>query len=168
MDRPIPDSYWVERGQFLAGEYPGSEDLDNAVAKVASLREAGVDFFLDLTEAGERGLRPYEHLIEGTGVTYQRFPVKDLTCPAHHEMSTILDTIDAALADGRTVYLHCWGGIGRTGTVVGCYLVRHGSPPDAALAQIAAWRSGTPDGRRESPETQEQRDFVLGWNEKVT
>ena len=41
-------------------------------------------------------------------------------------MTRILDDVDAALADGGAVYVHCWGGIGRTGTVVGCWLVRHG------------------------------------------
>ena len=168
MDRPIPNSYWVEPGRFLAGEYPGSEDPDKAAAKVARLQEAGVDFFLDLTEAGEGGLLPYQHVIEGTGATYRRFPIADWSCPARHEMSSILDTIDAAIADGRTVYVHCWGGIGRTGTVVGCYLVRHGWTADAALTQIGAWRDGTPDGHRTSPETPEQKRFVLGWSEKVT
>ena len=38
----------------------------------------------------------------------------------------ILDEIDGAILNGKTVYVHCLGGIGRTGTVVGCYLVRHG------------------------------------------
>ena len=31
-------------------------------------------------------------------------------------MQEILDAVDRALAAGRNVYLHCWGGIGRTGT----------------------------------------------------
>ena len=40
------------------------------------------------------------------------------------------------LAGGRTVYLHCRGGIGRTGTVLGCYLVRQGQTAEEALASI--------------------------------
>ena len=35
------------------------------------------------------------------------------------------------------VYVHCWGGIGRTGTTVGCWFVRHGRTGDQALAEIA-------------------------------
>ena len=57
----------------------------------------------------------------------------------------ILDDLDQALADGHRVYLHCFGGIGRTGTVVGCYLVRHGMTGNEVLEQIAAWRRGTPE-----------------------
>ena len=36
-------------------------------------------------------------------------------------MVAILDSLDTAIADEHTIYLHCWGGIGRTGTVVGCW-----------------------------------------------
>jgi protein-tyrosine phosphatase len=63
------------------------------------------------------------------------------------------------------VYVHCFGGIGRTGTVVGCYLVRHGADAETALAEIARRRQGTPDGYRRSPETNEQRQFVLTWRD---
>jgi protein-tyrosine phosphatase len=143
---------------MLAGKHPGSEGVNEAAAKLAHLREAGVDLFLDLTEAGEGDLPSYEHLIEDTGATYQRFPIADWSCPASQEMSSILDTIDAAIAAGRTVYAHCRGGIGRTGTVVGCYLVRHGWPAGEALTQVAEWREG-------SPETEEQRRFVREWRE---
>ena len=73
-------------------------------------------------------------------------------------MTTILDALDSALAAGHTVYLHCHGGRGRTGTVVGCWLVRHGLTGEQALDRIADLR-----GDDESPETDEQRAFVLNW-----
>jgi protein-tyrosine phosphatase len=80
-------------------------------------------------------------------------------------MVAILNTLEAALQAGRGVYIHCYGGIGRTGTVVGCFLVRRGLSGEAALRQIAGWREGTPDGWKRSPETDEQREFVLNWKE---
>ena len=43
------------------------------------------------------------------------------------------------------MYLHCWGGVGRTGTVVGCWLVRHGRTGDEALGSS---RSGGRGCRR--------------------
>jgi protein-tyrosine phosphatase len=61
-------------------------------------------------------------------------------------------------------YVHCWGGIGRTGTVVGCWLVaREGLTTDAALQRIAELRKDTPDRGLGSPETKLQRRFVLQW-----
>ncbi len=75
----------------------------------------------------------------------------------------ILDTLDGALAAGHIVYLHCWGGIGRTGTVVGCHLVRHGMTSEQALAEIARLRRDTPDAGKVSPETPAQTRLVLRW-----
>jgi len=158
---PIPGSYWVAPARLLAGEYPSELDEAEAEEKRALLAQAGVDFFLDLTEEGE--LPPYEGRI--APLEHRRMHIRDFGCPSRGEMRAILDTIDDALARGRRVYVHCWGGIGRTGTVIGCWLVRHGRRPHDALALIAERRRDMPAGRRRSPETDEQRLFVEGWEE---
>ena len=82
-------------------------------------------------------------------------------------MVKILDTIDEALAEGHTVYVHCWGGIGRTGTVVGCHLVRHGKQGEEALEEIARWWQTIEKRPRHprSPETEAQVDYILNWRE---
>ena len=60
-------------------------------------------------------------------------------------MNAVLDMLDTALQAGQAVYLHCWAGIGRTGTVVGCYLVRHGLTGEQALARLVTLRAGLGD-----------------------
>ena len=80
------------------------------------------------------------------------------------EMTAILDAIDGHLADGRTVYVHCWGGVGRTGTVIGCWLARHGRQGEPALARLRElWRECPKSATRKSPETEEQERYVLEW-----
>lgn len=145
---------------------PGRETLDALLA-------SGVTCFIDLTEPGEMigdwliGDRlsvnqSTSQPVNQSPITNYQFPIKDYGIPTPSEMKTILDTLDAALAAGHTVYLHCHGGRGRTGTVVGCWLVRQGLTGEQALARIAELR-----GDHESPETEAQRAFVLGWGEKV-
>ena len=172
-ERPIERCYWVEPGCLLAGVYPGAKDPQEARTKVRKLLEAGVSFFVDLTEEGE--LVPYEPILReeaeamGKVVEYHRMPIRDLTAPTPEVMAHILDTIDAALEDGHVVYVHCWGGKGRTGTVVGCYLVRHGMAGEEALETIRRLRSNMPlakDRDKPSPETPEQRALVLNWSEE--
>ncbi|MBN1137060.1 MAG: dual specificity protein phosphatase family protein [Anaerolineae bacterium] len=90
-------------------------------------------------------------------------PIRDGDTPAAEGMKRILDAIDAAIEQGCAVHVHCWGGIGRTGTVVGCCLVRHGMSGPQALAEIARRRAGTPGGHRCSPETDEREQSVLSW-----
>lgn len=168
--KAIPDSYWVLPGRFLAGEYPCSLDEGEAWRKARWLLEMGVSFCLDLTQAGEAGLRPYAPLLFeaaaalGRQVAHERMPIPDMTAPTAEAMRRTLDVLDAALAQGQVVYAHCYGGIGRTGTLVGCYLARHGLIyGEATLAYIADLRRGTPDGWKRSPETEAQRQLVTGW-----
>jgi predicted protein tyrosine phosphatase len=80
-------------------------------------------------------------------------------------MKKILDTLDQLLKDGRKIYIHCWGGVGRTGTTVGCYLIRHGKTGEEALAQLAVWWQHVPKHslHPRSPETDEQVKFILDW-----
>ena len=134
--RPIEYCYWVEPGQFLAGEYPMVKDDEAASRdKLAALAEAGVNTFIDLTEDGE--LSPYSQWLD-SDQTYYRFPIWDVDIPDTPGITTkILDTIDTHIAKGEVVYLHCWGGVGRTGTVVGCWLTRHGYPGSPALERLA-------------------------------
>ncbi|NJK78886.1 MAG: hypothetical protein HC914_02815 [Chloroflexaceae bacterium] len=167
--QPIAKSYWVLPGQLLASEYPGSQHIHDARTKVHQFLEAGFTSFIDLTEPNE--LIPYTSLLEKeainyrTQVQYQRLPIVDQSVPRPDRMQEILDAIDQALAMGHKVCVHCWGGVGRTGTVIGCYRVRNGWSWQAALGDIA-WRFGqTPKHQRPAPENHMQREFIRTWHE---
>lgn len=170
---PIPNSYWVRPGRLAAGEYPGDFRRRDATVKVRTLLEAGIDHFIDLTQERD-GLEPYEPIAceqaraLGRTVRHERHPVRDMSVPRRAEdMAAILDAVDDALDQGSTVYVHCWGGIGRTGTVIGCWLVRHGLTGDGALQQIAEWWQHVDKSRlhRQSPQTHQQRAYIRAWTE---
>ena len=168
-NRPIPESYWVEPGRFLAGEYPGHFDGEGTRKRIDALIEAGFDMFMDLTRPEE--IPPYtgtlfdEARVYEVEITYHRFPIGDFGLPTPGQMKSILDTLDESLQAGHKIYLHCWGGIGRTGTTVGCYLVRRGRTGEEALNQLADWWKKVPKSRRhpQSPETQSQVEFIRNW-----
>ena len=147
--------YSVEPGRLFAGPYPHARE------RIIRLRNLGVTLFLDLTEPGEYGSLPYDC----DGIRAVRRPMRDFTAPSRGEMRNILDLIDSELAGGGVVYLHCYGGIGRTGTVVGCYLIRHGTPPEDAIETIRRLRARAGCADWPAPESEEQRRLVESWRD---
>lgn len=166
LTKPFPRSYWVLPGRLLAGEYPGSALLHEAYEKTRSLLNLDIDTFIDLTL--DDHLDPYEPVLRREAFrqqkpySYLKFGFLDMSAPSRRDMKNILDALDDRIEKSRNIYLHCWGGIGRTGTVVGCFLARHGITGQAALDEIGRLRLAVPGGRA-SPETDEQRRMVLGW-----
>ena len=170
---PIPESYWVVPGKFLAGEYPAGHYTSEFEARqrLDSFLEAGFNTFINLTTPEE--LPPYDSMLREEAKFYEmkiqhhRFAIGDFGLPTQKGMIATLNAIDSALGAGRKVYVHCWAGVGRTGTTVGCYLVRHGLSGGDALRQLAEWWQTVPKHERHkrSPENNAQMAFVLGWQE---
>lgn len=155
-ERPLW-TYWVTPGQLLAGPYPG------LLGPVDALVAAGIQSFVDLTHPGEKP--PYEHLLPG-GVHYRRVPIDDHGTPnSQDHMSTILAHIREQVEAGRPVYIHCHAGIGRTGTVAGCWLSEAGFPGEQALTELnRLWQQSVVSrawGR--VPETAGQKAYVQRW-----
>ena len=176
MERPFDRTYWVLDGKLLAGCYPGDADLDKARGKLSAMLDFGVRHFVNLMEPDERDwygqlFAPYNtvarELAQARGIelSFSRFAIRDLEVPRRVLMEEILRDIDRAVDSGRTVYVHCFGGRGRTGSVVGCWLVRHGAASGAeALERIGELRLVIPEAvRGPSPETPGQAAFVRGW-----
>ena len=168
--RPHANCYWVIPGRLLAGEHPGTVAEVEVPGRIDALLDAGVRQFVDLTEEGER-LAPYVGTLRERAearrlrASHRRFAIRDFGVPSEALMRTALDAIYGALSAGEPVYLHCWGGIGRTGTVVGCLLREQGLAADEALAVIALkWCAMEKRVRHPtSPEWPEQFAYIDRW-----
>lgn len=170
--KPFERSYWVIPGKLLAGCYPGDLDARDAAARLAGLLDVGIRCVVALTEVTEGGhdgkpFAPYEPILKalakarGVRVKVERHAIRDMGVPTLDEMRRTLDAIDAHVEAGKPVYVHCWGGYGRTGTVVGCWLARHGvAAGREVLERLQKLRRGL---RGESPQTDAQRVMVATW-----
>jgi hypothetical protein len=160
---PFDRAYWVLPGQLLAGYVPVKPD------------PAGIRTFVNLMHDDEQNyagqvIPGYEQALAeeaaalGVVATAHRLPIVDLDVPTEAHMQRVLDVLDAALVASRPAYVHCWGGRGRTGTVVGCFLARHGyASGQRALDFVQHLRRTDAKSDTRSPETPAQCQFVREW-----
>ncbi len=166
---PFPSAYWVVPDKLMAGGFPGSTDEQARKMKLNGLIKIGIKAVVNLMEEKERNYQGqffdnYAPALEMSGVETKRFPIKDLSVPSVQLMTAILDSIDEFHRQGKIVYIHCWGGVGRTGTVIGCYLIRHRLANSSNIFDmIKNLKKSTSIAERQSPETNEQRLFVMNW-----
>ncbi len=168
---PIDRSYWVEPGLLLAGAFPGSPDENETDRRIGAFLDAGIRTFVNLMfpdEVDHDGnlFRPYAPVVEakarvaGFEARCLRFPIRDMSTPRHETMDEILAAVHDSHASGAPAYVHCWGGKGRTGQVVGVHLIAQGrATAQNFVERIAELRRNDPGGGF-SPETPAQIGFV--------
>jgi len=169
---PFKQSWWIDRKGVIGGRYPGTTDPAESARDLARLLDVGVHVVINLQEPHETNdkgqtFANYEPALKqlaaarGVPVEVMRFPIHDNAVPTPALMREILDAIDRALRAGQRVYVHCWGGHGRTGTVAGCWLKQCGAACEDAFAAIKAARSHDDALKKQvAPQTTAQRAFV--------
>lgn len=160
-------SYWVLPGRFLVGQHPYGAIGPKRLLEFLAL---GIDTFISLQPAGEKVITDYSRALHRAASTlhrkvhFLRRPIPDSDICSPQKMSAILNTIDRRLAAGHNIFSHCWAGLGRTGLVVGCWLVHHGLSGKDALRRIETLRRHDEELRNwSSPQTPWQWDMVLRW-----
>jgi len=77
------------------------------------------------------------------GLAWIHFPIPDMWVPADMEAARrLVARMLAALQRGEGVVVHCWGGLGRAGTIAACCLVARGVEPARAISIVRAARPG--------------------------
>lgn len=159
MNVPTKYSYKVN-DHLYASEYPINKEDVGSSGKLAAMIRFGITDFIDLTEPGE--LNPYEQFLPD-GVRYWRFPIRDNHPPkSAEEMDQIVAQISELVAQGRTINVHGWGGIGRTGMVICAWLGKsQGLDFDEAFAlQQRLWRTNPKSTFTPYNIEEAQKDFL--------
>ena len=138
------------------------------VAAIGLVR-VGIKTVINLTEENEQNhngimLFDYNSYLTRSKIEVHRKSIKDVSIPTKVKMDDILELIDNELNEDKPVYFHCWGGVGRTGTILGCYLLHSKMANKRNVFDVINYLKRTSSiNHRQSPETEEQRDFVLNY-----
>jgi atypical dual specificity phosphatase len=141
---PAPDGFsWIDKPRLAAMSQPG------ALAEYQWLREQGIHLVICLTEDP-----PARAYINDAGLFSMHIPVEDMHPPSQPQIALCVAAIDKAAKNNFGVGIHCTAGLGRTGTMIACWLVhKDGLAARDAITRIRRLRPG-------SVETVEQADAV--------
>ncbi len=100
-----------------------------------------------------------EALIEEFGFSVKHIPVRDFEAPTLEQVRDFIAFAEKARAEGKKLAVHCDAGIGRTGTILACYLVSKGYNAAKAIEEVRVKRPG-------SIETVEQEELVMKYEDQ--
>ena len=108
------------------------------------MREYGIKLFVNLY-----GYAGYEDYVKGQGASVITYPIDDMCFSPIEEIHVrILNVIQRNR--GRKVFVHCYAGIGRSGTLVSMYLIRKGMSYEAAYNKVKELCPLWPESRIQS------------------
>lgn len=129
----------------LAGMARPGGDLEG---ELLLLKRQGVGAIVTLT------MEPLAtSLLQRKKIEYLHLPVPDFTAPKLPQIESFVAFVRQQNKNQRAVVVHCGAGMGRTGTMLACYLVALGESAEEAIASVRTIRPG-------SIETFEQEECV--------
>jgi atypical dual specificity phosphatase len=141
---------WLFPDRLLACAYPWGPD------GLTRLAELGIGVVVNLHESAHEPAR-----LARSGLTEVHLPVTDMTAPTPDQLTRGVMAIRRALSADKRVAVHCAAGLGRTGTLLACYLVSIGLEPSEAIARIRKVRPG-------SVETAAQEAAVVAFAQRLS
>ena len=139
---------------LIEDEIAGMAKPASSVYDFEFLKEKGLEAIVSLTEYPLS-----EMLIEEFGFTVKHIPVRDFQAPTLEQIEDFVAFAKNARSEGKKLVVHCDAGIGRTGTMLACYLVSKGRNAADAIEEVRTKRPG-------SIETIEQEEIVLKFERK--
>ena len=139
---------------LIEDEIAGMAKPASSVYDFEFLKEKGLEAIVSLTEYPLS-----EMLVEEFGFSVKHIPVRDFQPPTLEQVEDFVAFAKNARTEGKKLVVHCEAGMGRTGTLLTCYLVSKGYSAADAIGEVRTKRPG-------SLETIEQEEVVLKFEGK--
>jgi atypical dual specificity phosphatase len=126
---------WVQPGFLCFGEKPGRwRSIEDDIAFLQTHRVAAIISLLEV--------EPALDLYHTKGFFARNIPVHDFQAPSQSQIVECMEILHQLNARGVPTYIHCYAGLGRSGTMAGAWLIRSGTAPVEAITKIRRARPG--------------------------
>lgn len=152
---------WLVPGVLAGLAHPGGPayepggDQEDLYESLRFLRQQGIGAIVSLTESS-----PDPAVLEECGFEHLWTPVADMIPPSIDDITQFVYFVDSAAHGELGVGVHCLAGLGRTGTMLACYLVSKGDEASEAIARVRRERPG-------SIETLAQEEMVYEYGRRT-
>ena len=127
----------IGRGKLYAMAMPSAEKLTDEIRALGRVDINSVVSLQQKTESSSLGLSAEEKTCTAHGISFTRFAIEDYGVPEEKSLTPFIDSLYSRIRNGEHTLVHCKGGIGRTGLICCCLLIKSGLSADAAIALVS-------------------------------
>lgn len=148
-------------GKYVIGAYSGGNwmrDLDADLRVIKDWQACCVLTLLEEWELSDMRVDKLGHRVQELGMVWNWLEIPDGGIPQGEvadKWQTIRSDLVKRIAHGESIFVHCKGGLGRTGTIVTELLLCFGEDLESAMQRVRQARPGT-------IETAEQEKYLRG------
>lgn len=158
MNPTIYEVTQIGAGRLFIMPCPDADHLKDDLIYFRTRGVRAVASLLETREAESCGLEHEAALCKQVGLSFTHFPIRDRRVPTDEKaFQALVNQLYHSLYEGENLAIHCYAGIGRTGVLAACLMIKDGMTPQDAVDLLSEVRG------HNMPQTQEQYDFLMDY-----
>jgi protein-tyrosine phosphatase/nicotinamidase-related amidase len=140
---------------ILPGRKDRARSISEDIKTILEKKCKNVVCLITEAEFEEYGVKELKEEYQKSGLDLFYLPIIDQGIPTMDRILPLLEWMEKRISRKENVLVHCVGGLGRSGTIAACYLIRYyKKSPEEAIEIVRKYRS------RRAVESLLQEDFI--------